>query len=203
MFPHQVSVVHEGGRVYFGSSGWAEFVAAERISCFDVGLFVLLRPSRFVMRLYGHNGCRCHFGPLVAHPLSSRLRLLHWLLFSRRRVHNCMVMQLALLLLFPLLPLLQMSKCRRPHTHPLLVDQGPLRLVLLLLLLFPALYRLSHTYKVLTTSFIPSAVRVLDALIICTNTSHLFPGSSRAFTWDAVRSRTQGPHDSTHNSGSC
>ena len=42
--------------MYFGSSGWADFVAAERILCFDVGLFVLVRPSRFVMRLYGHNG---------------------------------------------------------------------------------------------------------------------------------------------------
>ena len=56
MFPHPVSVVHEAGRVYLGPSGWPEFVAAERISCFDIGLFVLMRPSRFVMRLYGNNG---------------------------------------------------------------------------------------------------------------------------------------------------
>lgn len=66
MFPRQVSVVQEGGRSFL-AAGWAEFVAAERISRYDIGLFVLIRLSRLIMRLFGNNGLE---KPLSRRPLA-------------------------------------------------------------------------------------------------------------------------------------
>jgi hypothetical protein len=53
MFPFKLAMVNEEGR-FFQADGWADFVAVERISCFDLGLFVLTRLHRFVFRLYSH-----------------------------------------------------------------------------------------------------------------------------------------------------
>jgi hypothetical protein len=64
MFLFEVAAEVIGGSIRL-SAGWQAFVHAERIVTGDQGMFTMVAPQRFDVRLYGANGVR---KPMSARP---------------------------------------------------------------------------------------------------------------------------------------